>query len=64
MRNNSGDKCDSEFQYAMRMVNQGYATIEQAAAACGLDPRTLQAKLEMSLQAVQPTEREKFFSSL
>lgn len=60
---NSENTFDAEVQYAMRMVTMGYASVEQAAAACGLQPAALQARLAaLSEPSAQETEKEKFFA--
>ena len=59
----SGNTFDAEVVYAMRMVQLGYATVEQAAASCGVEPAALQARLASGSPAsVQALERDKFFA--
>lgn len=54
---------DTQVIYAMRMVQLGFATVEQAAATCGMEPAALRARLASGSPAsAQAMEREKFFA--
>jgi hypothetical protein len=52
--NVQGTLLDSALQYAMRMVEGGYATIEQAAAMCGLSQEALEQALSAAERAPIP----------
>mgnify|MGYP003395990644 CR=1 FL=1 len=62
---NSENTFDAELDYAVRMVTMGYATVEQAAASCGLQPDALRAHLvAQSSPATQESEKDRFFAKL
>lgn len=62
---NSENTFDAEVQYAIRMVQTRCATVEQAAASCGLRIEDLQARLDALTQCgVEVSPKEKFFAGL
>jgi hypothetical protein len=51
------DRLDADLQYAVRMVQMKYATVEQAAVICGVPLAALQAhlsKLPARTEAAKP----------
>ena len=61
----NGNKFDADVAYAMRIVQQGYASVEQAAAMCGLEAAALRARLSDGPPASADTaEKDKFFARL
>jgi len=53
------DRLDADLQYAIRMVQLKYATVEQAALICGLEVAALQAHLSNMQARTQIVETEK-----
>jgi hypothetical protein len=53
------DRLNADLQYAIRMVQTRYATIEQAAVMCGLEVAVLQEQLSRLALRTQVVESEK-----
>ena len=48
---------DTDIDYAIRMIETGCATVEQAARTCGIPLPILQAKLGAKLQSTPSTTK-------
>ena len=55
----ANDRLNADMQYAIRMVQTRYATIEQAAVMCGLEVAVLQEQLSRLALRTQVVEGEK-----
>jgi hypothetical protein len=55
----ANDRLDADMQYAIRMVQTRYATIEQAAVMCGLEVAVLREQLSRLALRTQIVETEK-----
>ena len=53
------DRLNADMQYAIRMVQTRYATIEQAAVMCGLEVAVLREQLSRLALRTQVVESEK-----
>ena len=45
---------DGDFEYALRMIRGGYATVPQAAQICGIPVTALQAYVEGAVPPLNP----------
>ena len=54
MRNDT--TIDGDFDYALRMIRGGYATVPQAAQICGIPVAALQAYVEGAVPPLNPAQ--------